>query len=326
MRNSSILTLVVAIILGLIAVAVMNKKMNGKAEVIPMVEVLVARQDLPRGVDITTDVVELKSIARDLVAEGTITNIDDSIDRMLLVPLAKGEMILHNRLGPKGENGLAVQIREGMRAFTIETPKLSSGVGGMIQPGNHVDVILTVTDVNRSNDSDFSGGGSSTILLQNVEVLAVDRRTDSPGTQTDVKKTTREVKDTKSVTLLVTPDQSALLTLGQTKGTLHLSLRHPNDAEYAESRPYTFREIQFMREGPKSLSERFRSAFASLLQQAPVKDNELTARTEPVESSETKEQREQPANVTKKQSRHNNFIRVVRGQQEETVIVRHLEQ
>lgn len=322
MRNSSIITLVIAIILGFIAVAVMNKKMSGKSEAIPKTEVLVARQDLVRGIDITADVVELKSVATSLVGEGAITKLDDSLDRMLLVPLAKGEVLLGSRLGPKGENGLAVQIREGMRAFTIETPKLSSGVGGMIQPGNRVDIILTVTENNPTNISDFSGGGSSSVLLQNVEVLAVDRRTDSAGAEADAKKTSRELKEARSVTLLVTPEQSALLTLGQTKGSLNLSLRHPNDAGFADTRSFTFRDIQSMREGPKSFAQRLGSALAVLSQingEAKTKSDD----SKQLDGTKTgKDQKVGVENVTKSQLQHNNYIRVVRGQQEELVLVR----
>ena len=115
----------------------------------------------------------------------------------------------------------------------------------MIQPGNHVDVILTVSESIQASDKDITGGGSSTVLLQNIEVLAVDRQTDTP---TDSKspvqpKSSKDIKDTKSVTLLITPDQSAFLTLGQTKGVLHLSLRHPNDSIVTQGHTATMRQM-----------------------------------------------------------------------------------
>jgi Flp pilus assembly protein CpaB len=57
-------------------------------------------------------------------------------------------------------------------------------------------------------------------LLQNIEILAVDRRLDAPADHR------ADGKELRSVTLLVTPEQAAKLDLGQTKGTLHLALHH----------------------------------------------------------------------------------------------------
>ena len=67
----------------------------------------------------------------------------------------------------------------------------------------------------------MTGGGSTTTLLQNVEILAVDQKVDGPA---DNKVDSTNLR---SVTLLVTPDQAAKLSLGQSKGTLHLTLRNP---------------------------------------------------------------------------------------------------
>jgi hypothetical protein len=52
------------------------------------------------------------------------------------------------------------------------------------------------------------------------------------------------------VTLLVTPDHAALLDLGQNKGTLHLSLRNPEDSQAAGTRPATLADLRFRQESP----------------------------------------------------------------------------
>ena len=62
--------------------------------------------------------------------------------------------------------------------------------------GNKVDVLLTVSNV---SGTDQTGGGSTTTLLQNVEILAVDQRVDVPA------ENKVDVKEMRSVTLLVTP-------------------------------------------------------------------------------------------------------------------------
>ena len=319
MRSSSLITLAVAIVLGLMAVMVMNRRIAGSKVAIPTVEVLVAKDNLPRGVEVTPEMVELKQVAKDLVGIGSMKKTEEALDRAVLAPIARGEIIMENRLGPKGANGLAVQIKEGMRAFTIETPKLSTGVGGMIQPGNHVDVILTMTDTSRSENSDFTGGGSSTVLLQNIEVLAVDRQTDTPDASGKTTKSTKDSKDTKSVTLLVTPEQSAQLTLGQTKGTLFLSLRHPNDDDLAITRTATMKEMQAMRQGPVSLSDRIASALIAIGSRGQ-KETEVKPQTE--EKTITVEKKPSQSAQPKNRTR---ILRVVRGQTEERVVFRSIE-
>jgi Flp pilus assembly protein CpaB len=56
----------------------------------------------------------------------------------------------------------------------------------------------------------------------------------------------------RSVTLQVTPDDALKLDLGQNRGTLHLSLRHPDDKSDAHTRVATLAELRFQQEPPKA--------------------------------------------------------------------------
>ena len=109
----------------------------------------------------------------------------------------------------------------GMRAFTIAMPSVASGVAGLILPGHRLDVLLT---------SQGKSGLLTTTLMQNVKILAVDSRIEALAESRVGPKLT-------SVTLLVTPEQATKLALGQSTGTLHLSLRGPEANQPADSRP-----------------------------------------------------------------------------------------
>jgi pilus assembly protein CpaB len=124
-------------------------------------------------------------------------------------------------------------IPSGMRAFTILSPHVASGVAGFILPGNRVDVLLTVA---MGGGNDLSGGGTTMTLVQNLEILAVDQRLDAPSEN-------KVDPNLHSVTLLVTPDQASRLDLGQNKGMLHLSLRNPEDVVETDSRPATLADL-----------------------------------------------------------------------------------
>jgi pilus assembly protein CpaB len=141
-----------------------------------------------------------------------------------------------------------------MRAVTIQTPNVATGVAGMVMPGNKVDVMLTVTESGAGSDA--TGGGSATTLLQRVEVLAVDQRVDGPAEHKV------DSKELRSVTLLVSPHQANLLDLGQNKGILHLSLRNPDDKTDANTKPVTLADLRFHQEKP--WDERIKGVLDSL--------------------------------------------------------------
>jgi pilus assembly protein CpaB len=183
------------------------------------------------------------------------------VERSAVITMVTDEPILESKLSPKGQRGLASLLSEGMRAFTITT-NVASGVAGFILPGNKVDVLLTVSDkgniptVSDKRNNDPTGGGITTTLLQNVEILAVDQRVEAPA-ENKVNS-----NDLRSVTLLVTPDQAAKLSLGQSKGTLFLMLRNANDRLAVNSRLTTMYDIQLASEPPsRSWDERVKDLF-----------------------------------------------------------------
>ena len=196
--------------------------------VVPVVVVIV---DLPRGASITPEAVKIKEFPRDLVPAGALSKLEDAVNRVIFVPLTKDEPVLESKLAPKGAGrGLSALIPSGMRAYSVKVPDVAQGVAGFILPGNRVDVLLSLGEISGTKET---GGGSTTTLLQNVEILAVDQKMDAPS---DNKVDT---KDLRSVTLLVTPQQANLLDLGQNKGMLHLALRNRQDNEAAQTKPAT---------------------------------------------------------------------------------------
>ncbi len=198
------------------------------------VSIIVADADFSRGDTISEKQVTVADCQRDLLPAGVATDMQDVVGRVVRNPIQKGEPILDVKLAPRGaKNGLAGLIPSGMRAFTIQTPNVAANVAGFLLPGNRVDVLLTL-----NGDDGTTGGGITVTLLQNVEILGVDNLVDAP---TERKVDARHLQ---SVTLIVTPDQAAMLDLGQNRGTLHLSLRNPDDAKQADTRAATMHALQ----------------------------------------------------------------------------------
>src|SRR5262249_28045318 len=129
-----------------------------------------------------------------------------------------GEVVLDNKLAPKGVGaGLGPLIKPGMRAVNIALPSFAATVSGFIQPGHHVDVMATLTLGDK--------GSFTTTILQMVEVLAVHQRLDpAPGARSSEA-------EASTVTLQLTPDETELVELAQSRGTMKLVWRSPKDKE-----------------------------------------------------------------------------------------------
>lgn len=243
------IVVILSLVCGLSAAAGVNLMRNRGQERPTEIEtkpVVVAVVDISRGMTVSDEHVTIKQYESDSVPAGAIATIEEVRDRAAIIPIFKDEPLLGRKLaGLDAGRGMAPLIPEGMRAFTIHTPTMASGVAGFVLPGNKVDILLTVTRSSR----DGTGGGSTNTLLQNVEVMAVDQRLNAPA------ENKVDPKRLRSVTLLVTPDQAAKLSLAQTKGTLHLSLRNDGDDAPALTRPVTLTEIRYLEQGPVNGSD-----------------------------------------------------------------------
>jgi pilus assembly protein CpaB len=206
----------------------------------PVVEktgVVFAAADIKPGETIVEAMLEVKQVPVGDIPEDAIRKVADALDRAAQAQLDQGDMIRGKKLAEKGAGrGMAARVKPGMRAFTIQTPSLSGSLAGFLMTGNEVDVLLTINS--GGGPQDQTGGGVTSTLLQKVEILAVHTTVSTP--------TNNKINpdDSRSVTLQVTPEQAALLDLGQSKGTLHLSLRNLKDLVGPKSRPVTMADLQ----------------------------------------------------------------------------------
>jgi pilus assembly protein CpaB len=111
------------------------------------------------------------------------------------------------------------RIGHGMRAITIQTGSESTGLAGLLEPGDRVDMQLTID----SKNAGISPYPSET-LIENIEVLAVDANIyndDGDGAR----------KMYRSVTLIVMESMIKSIDRAEQLGTLSLTLRGFADSE-----------------------------------------------------------------------------------------------
>jgi pilus assembly protein CpaB len=242
MRRQTILIAGLALIAG-IAAAIGVRRLARQWEpqpVEPTVAVVTMADDVARGDRIPATALTVSRWPQSRVPADAVLDRDSTIGRVALVPLISGQPVFQSFLAPvNAVPGLASLVPEGMRAFTIRTPTIASGVAGFVLPGNRVDVLLTVGAV------PFLAPGTVTVtLLQSVEIMAVDQSLDAENMPPS------RTKQLKSVTLLVTPEQAAKLSLAQNGGTLELSLRNPADHQPATTVPITVADLRLRGELP----------------------------------------------------------------------------
>ena len=116
-----------------------------------MTEIVVAVQNLPRGTRITSDTIQLEPWPKESVPEGEgfLTNREDALDRITRVDIVRNMPILDGMLTDEAGDLAAVgsdaalQIPPGKVAYALPVARWSS-VAWAIQPGDHVDVLVSL--------------------------------------------------------------------------------------------------------------------------------------------------------------------------------------
>ncbi|MBO9397880.1 Flp pilus assembly protein CpaB [Shimia sp. R9_1] len=159
--------------------------------------------------------------------EGMFTNADeifpdgDNKQRVVLRTMEKGEVLIAAKLTEPGqEAGIRSRLKEGERAFTIKVD-VTSGVSGLLRPGDRVDVYWT-----GGVENDISRRGDFTKLIKpNVKLIAVDQSVNEEMEGGGIART---------VTVAVASDQVPALNFAQSSGRLSLSLVGAGDDTVAE--------------------------------------------------------------------------------------------
>ena len=195
---------------------------------IATVDVLVAKNDLPRGQVIGDGDVEWQTWPAASANPNFIKKSDrpDAINQfkgaIVRLPLASGEPIRDPAVVfAKGSGFLAAILPKGLRAVSMEV-SAENAAGGLILPDDHVDVVLTKHDKTQSAAGQSDRVVSDTIL-HNIRVLAIDQTVD--------EKAGQKIVVGKTATLALTPDQAEALQLSRQQGSLTLSLRSLTDSQ-----------------------------------------------------------------------------------------------
>jgi pilus assembly protein CpaB len=217
-RNRLLMIGVVALALGaFVSIFVYKKLQSGNsANAAPGADVVIAANNIDVGSKIGDADVKVVRFPEGNLPAGTYHVASRVVGRGAILPIAKGEFILPNKLA--GENagyGLPSLIPPGMRAVSVRVNDVI-GVAGFVQPGSRVDVLVT-------GNPTSGGDQQTTTVLENVAVIATGQRLE--------RSNEGEATAAPVITLLVSPGDAQKLTLATAQGRIQLALRNPLDTK-----------------------------------------------------------------------------------------------
>ncbi len=222
MRPKSLMLLALALGCGLVASIgisqVLESRRRQSNASVETTDILVATEDIARNAEFSPKNVALKPWPKHQLPLGTITKLEDVVGRRPNTPIVKDEPVLEGKLGTgEGAAPASKEIPPGFRAVAVRVDNAQNS--GLILPGDRVDVQVFV------NKGPNVPEATTSTFLEDVSVFAVNSeiRHESSSDSKSI--------DAKNISLLVTPEQAAKLTLAAEVGTIRLVLRGPHKEE-----------------------------------------------------------------------------------------------
>jgi pilus assembly protein CpaB len=213
---------IIALAFALIAVVLVylyirNIQQGAGPEEIEMARVVRATTDIPPRTTITEHMLEEIEVPADIVTMDTVTELEEILGQVSMGPIYEQQILMRQMFREETAlEDLSRMLQEGQRAVTVGVTEVS-GLGGNIQPGDNVDVLVSILN------NDEVGVPSTFTILRNIDVMAVGQ---DIGFEEDEMGNTQI---SKSVTLRVNPSEAEILTLASEVGSLRLALRDPDD-------------------------------------------------------------------------------------------------
>ncbi|MFP4028003.1 MAG: Flp pilus assembly protein CpaB [Candidatus Brocadiia bacterium] len=244
-----IVALIVAILLGIAAAVGIKTYLNKqersfekkhKPESVAIAKHTIKTGEYLEATDIMFREIPAKSLSPDLITRSQLSSF---IGRKVQREIGEDMEIRRSHFVERGLPTAAGRLGQGKRALTVAVD-VTSGVAGLVRPGDRVDVYATST----AATSGAAGAAKETwLVLNNVHVLATDTRlTDVPfgGDRYRQYK-----KGYSTLTLSVTPEEAQLLTYLQDNAKLTFTLRSYEEAvrtrdEWAAPPPVTSADVR----------------------------------------------------------------------------------
>ena len=208
------------------------------------VTVITAASNIPARTVVTATMIQYKDIPERYAHPDALRSVQE-IGKTTLVDITAGEQILKSKLATQEDKTrtLSLSLSPGERAVTVKVDEVS-GVGYFVQPGDKVDVLVTLEAPSDTASANPAGqqikGSCTSTIISNVRVLATGQNRIPNQTAATAYPT---------VTLAVYPLQAQQLILASERGSVGLVLRSPVDEGVTKLPSSTLDELVFPKTG-----------------------------------------------------------------------------
>jgi pilus assembly protein CpaB len=190
-----------------------------------LVPIVVARTNIAEGTELTLEQLSVRQVPEQFVTSSIVKPeaFRYVTGQRIMVPVQAGDPLMWSEFqSHRTEDVLSHRVLKRGRAYTIEGADVV-GVGGFIHPGDHVDLIVTVSE-------------HSATTLQNLIVLA----TGKVSPKNDLATLSNEEREYCNVTVLALPEEAQVLALTRERATYWMVLRNEGDFDTVATKPAGF--------------------------------------------------------------------------------------
>ena len=243
LRNKFLIGLM-CIILGLVVGFIAIPQIQNRDQ-LDLIKAIRLKQPIPYGGQITDDMVEQIEVSRQLIPEGTLTNLSSVSSRYAVTDLYAGDYLTAEKMTDllSVQDPMAMATAKGLKVVSITLPTLASGVSGKLQPGDIVTVMAMLknnsadqsqtlepqkTGTNQADPDNSTNNNlkNETLIYPELQYIEVCSLSASDGSDARVNKTvTDESKNLlpTTVSLFVSEAQALRLVELEQKGLIHLN-------------------------------------------------------------------------------------------------------
>jgi pilus assembly protein CpaB len=219
------------------------------------VSVLVATDDIPRGAQLTPEMVEAAVVPNRYVQPQAVSSLDRVAGMMAIAPFAKGEQITVSKLSMQKSSGALADVTPiGKRAITIQADNMASLLG-MIKSGDYVDVLAVMPMPVQNAEGKMESQVAVLPLFQNVLILAVGQQVNPMAVSGRRGEAPVGPTGNEPLTLALTPQEASLIAFVQEQGKLRLVLRSPGDSNVQQMQPASWDTLFAHITPPEQLEE-----------------------------------------------------------------------
>ncbi|AZV57748.1 Flp pilus assembly protein CpaB [Clostridium sp. AWRP] len=237
--------ILISFILALIAAAaafIYLQSLKSSSEAAKKTTILVAAETISSGTLIDKKMVKKVQVPYNPIFDNYIKDFSKIAGKYATQTISKNEGFHIDKLLEKGGDELNLKMDNDYRAISISVTG-DSGVSGLLKPKDYVDIIVYTSE--KRDGTKIVRPDEAKIVLQNIQVLAVDKQINRENKENNSNKSSDNGKAPTNflVTLSVKVSDLEKVILAQSIGSIKLALRPLKDNNTTETNGTTWEEL-----------------------------------------------------------------------------------